>query len=294
MWSVRRSSMELKIEQICKKYGKQVALNNVSATFHEGIYGLLGPNGAGKTTLISIIIGILNADKGRILLDGQDTIKMGKDYLDLIGFLPQSPLFYKDFTIWEFLDYIAALKDIPKHVRKERIEESLEQVNLTEEWKKKVGALSGGMRQRLGIAQAILNNPKVLVLDEPTAGLDPRERIRFRNIISNLSKDKIILLATHIVSDVEYISVGNVFLKKGQLIKQGNTQELCNDMRGKVWQVETTEQEIERWLDNYLIANMKIEQNKHFLRIISEEDLSSYGVKLDANLEDVFLSIFEC
>lgn len=286
--------MELKIEQICKKYGKQVALNNVSATFHEGIYGLLGPNGAGKTTLISIIIGILNADKGRILLDGQDTIKMGKDYLDLIGFLPQSPLFYKDFTIWEFLDYIAALKDIPKHVRKERIEESLEQVNLTEEWKKKVGALSGGMRQRLGIAQAILNNPKVLVLDEPTAGLDPRERIRFRNIISNLSKDKIILLATHIVSDVEYISVGNVFLKKGQLIKQGNTQELCNDMRGKVWQVETTEQEIERWLDNYLIANMKIEQNKHFLRIISEEDLSSYGVKLDANLEDVFLSIFEC
>ena len=294
MWSVRRSSMELKIEQICKKYGKQVALNNVSATFHEGIYGLLGPNGAGKTTLISIIIGILNADKGRILLDGQDTIKMGKDYLDLIGFLPQSPLFYKDFTIWEFLDYIAALKDIPKHVRKERIEESLEQVNLTEEWKKKVGALSGGMRQRLGIAQAILNNPKVLVLDEPTAGLDPRERIRFRNIISNLSKDKIILLATHSVSDVEYISVGNVFLKKGQLIKQGNTQELCNDMRGKVWQVETTEQEIERWLDNYLIANMKIEQNKHFLRIISEEDLSSYGVKLDANLEDVFLSIFEC
>ena len=235
--------MELKFEHITKYYGKQCALDNFNAALTEGVYGLLGPNGSGKTTLINIMIGILEANQGQVLLDGMDVRQMGAGYLDRIGYLPQYPTFYKNFRTDEFLEYMCALKSVPRSRTQSRISEVLEQVNLTDARKKKVGALSGGMRQRLGIAQAILNRPGILVLDEPTAGLDPIERIRFRNIISRLSRDKLVLLATHIVSDVEYIAKEVLILKKGRLVLQGTPEEISRNLTGKVWQGVTSEAE---------------------------------------------------
>jgi len=285
--------MELKLENITKFYGKQCALDNFNGVFTEGIYGLLGPNGAGKTTLINIIIGVLEASKGAILLDGSDVKKMGTKYLDKVGYLPQEPTFYKNFRVDEFLKYMCAIKGIPsKHVDS-RIEEVLELVNLTDSYKKKVGALSGGMRQRLGIGQAILNRPDILILDEPTAGLDPGERIRFRNIISKLSKDRIVLLATHIVSDVEYIAKEVLILKKGKLVKKGTTKELERTVEGKIWNVTVSETDVEKYMHKYLIANIKRLEDKLQLRIVSESRPDWIAEAVAPSLEDVFLSIME-
>lgn len=285
--------MELKLEHIKKRYGKQCALDDFGATLSEGVYGLLGHNGAGKTTLISILIGILEATEGRILLDGVDVKQMGTRYLDRIGYLPQYPLFYKNFRTDEFLKYMCALKAIPRSLVSSRIEEVLEQVNLTAAYKKRVGALSGGMRQRLGIAQAILNRPDILVLDEPTAGLDPGERIRFRNIISRLSKDKLVLLATHIVPDVEHIAKEILILNKGRLVMQGSPEQLEKQVEGKVWDVIVAEDEMEEWVESYQVRNVKRLDGEFLLRIVSDEAPSGRSHQVRPSLEDVFLSIFE-
>lgn len=285
--------MELQFDQVKKMYGKQLALDHFNATLSEGVYGLLGHNGAGKTTLISILIGILEADEGRILLDGVDVKQMGTKYLDRIGYLPQYPLFYKNLRIDEFLKYMCALKGIPKNQVNSRIEEVLELVNLISAYKKKISALSGGMRQRLGIAQAILNRPEILVLDEPTAGLDPGERIRFRNIISRLSKDKLVLLTTHIVSDVEYIAKEVLILNKGKLVMQGSPEQLENGIKGKVWEVIVSEEEIESVVEKYQVRNIKRLEGEFSLRIVSEDAPPGRCKKVQPSLEDVFLSIFE-
>ncbi|AZS15683.1 ABC transporter ATP-binding protein [Paenibacillus lutimineralis] len=285
--------MELKFDHIKKIYGRQTALDNFSATLSEGVYGLLGHNGAGKTTLISILIGILEATEGSILLDGIDVKQMGSQYLDRIGYLPQYPLFYKNFRTDEFLKYMCALKGIPKSQVNSRLEEVLELVNLTDAYKKKVGALSGGMRQRLGIAQAILNKPDILVLDEPTAGLDPGERIRFRNIISRLSKDKLVLLATHIVPDVEYIAKEILILNKGQLVMQGSPEQLEKSVEGKVWDIIVDEEEMEESVERYQVRNVKRLEKEYSLRIVSDEAPPGRSMPAQPSLEDVFLSIFE-
>lgn len=223
----------LEIRDITKRYGSHTVLDTVNLTFEQGIYGLLGENGAGKTTLLSIIMGILQADEGSILYAGRNVTDRDKDYYGNIGFMPQYTTFYPEFTAVEFLKYMCVLKDIPKKIRKERIEELLEKVNLTMDAGKKLRTFSGGMRQRVGIAQALLNRPEILILDEPTAGLDPMERIRFRNLISDISEDRIVILATHIVQDIEYTADHIILLHKGKISVQGTPTELKERIHGK-------------------------------------------------------------
>jgi len=227
------NDMLLEIKNVSKQYPKTLALDQFSAELTSGLYGLLGPNGAGKTTLISIITTLLSPSSGTVLYNGKPV--GGRDYMKIIGYLPQYPRFYKDFTAQEFLLYMAAMKGLDSKYAPTRVAELLEQVNLSEHKNKKIGAFSGGMRQRLGIAQAILNDPEILILDEPTAGLDPKERVRFRNIISKLSSDRIIILATHIVSDVECVAKEVILLKEGKLLHKASPLTLQTALTDKVY-----------------------------------------------------------
>lgn len=274
---------------LTKRYKNKYALQDFSAELDSGVYGLMGVNGAGKTTLLSIFVGILRADRGQILIDGKDVKNMGSKFYSHIGFLPQTSQFYKDFTVMEFLRYIAVLKGINANTGKKRAIELLEVVNLTDQAGKKIGALSGGMRQRVGIVQALLNDPSILVLDEPTAGLDPQERIRFRNLIGKFAAGRIVVLATHIVSDVEYIANQVLLMKGGCLIKQDSPLGLMWDMEGKVWQMTVTDEIAESLLKQYKVSNILRENKEVKLRIISDEQPSADAVRLPPNLEDVFL-----
>lgn len=211
--------MELIIDRVSKHYKKRIAVDRVSARLHQGVYGLLGANGAGKTTLMRMLTGILSPTSGTITFDGMDVST--EDYRGILGYLPQDFGYYPEFTATDFLLYLAALKGIPKTQAKHRAKELLELVSLQDAARKKIKTFSGGMKQRLGIAQALLNDPKLLILDEPTAGLDPKERVRFRNLIEQLGKDSIVLLSTHIVSDIEHIADEILLMKDGQLIYQG-------------------------------------------------------------------------
>ena len=211
--------MELIIDRVSKQYKSRIAVDRVSARLHRGVYGLLGANGAGKTTLMRMLTGILTPTSGTITFDGMDVST--EDYRGILGYLPQDFGYYPEFTAMDFLLYLAALKGIPKTQAKHRAKELLELVSLQDVSRKKIKTFSGGMKQRLGIAQALLNDPKLLILDEPTAGLDPKERVRFRNLIEQLGKDSIVLLSTHIVSDIEHIADEILLMKDGQLIYQG-------------------------------------------------------------------------
>ncbi len=216
--------MELIFDQVTKKYNTKLALDQFSLTLTPGVHALLGPNGAGKSTLMNILVGLLLPTEGQILFDGREVRGMGEEFRELLGYLPQNPGFYPSFTGRQIMLYYSALKGL-KNPEK-RVDELLEMVNLKEDAKKKYRAYSGGMKRRLGIAVTLLNDPKLLVLDEPTAGLDPKERIRFRNVLQQLSKDKIILVATHIVSDVESIADNIILLKEGRIVALGNPAEL--------------------------------------------------------------------
>lgn len=208
----------IEVKNCFKVYGKKAALNDVSLSFDKGIYGLLGENGAGKTTLLHILTGIIKPDRGQVLYNGKDIQTIRKEYNHALGYMPQYASYYKNFTVEEFLDFMCAMKKIPRKIQTGRIQTVLERVNLEDACKKKVGALSGGMRQRLGIAQAILNEPEILILDEPTAGLDPYERIQFRALLRELAKDKTILLATHITQDVEELAEWIIVLHQGKVL----------------------------------------------------------------------------
>lgn len=282
--------MKLELDAISKSYGNFRALSSVSATLEDGIYGLLGPNGAGKTTLINIMIGILPSSEGTIRLDGNDTARMGRGYFDLIGYMPQYSQFYANFTVLEFLYYMCQLKGVKN--AKSRIEEVLAFVNLCDWRQMRIGALSGGMRQRLGVAQAILNNPKLLVLDEPTAGLDPGERVRFRNLLSKLATGRIIILATHIVSDVECIAKEILLLQKGKLVMQGTPNELEQSIQGKVWELTVDRQVAMLLGDMYCISNMKQQGENFQLRIINDTRPYSGATLAEPNLDDLFLHTF--
>ena len=281
--------MELIFKNISKQYKNKYALTNFSANLTSGVYGLLGENGAGKTTLISILVGILKNDQGDIFLDGKNTKEMGKNFLSHLGYLPQYPEFYKEFTVIDFLRYICVLKDIPKNDSEQKIEILLNKVNLINAKEKKIGALSGGMRQRLGIATAVIGDPFILILDEPTAGLDPQERIRFRNLITEFSENRIVILATHIVSDVEFIANEVIILRKGELIKQNTPDALSAELDGKVWSLCVNDGEELKKYEKYKISNMQRHENRIKLRIISDEAPSDNATVLKANLEDVFL-----
>lgn len=284
--------MNIAFQNISKQYKGKYALQDFSTELQEGVYGLLGANGAGKTTLINIFVGILKRDTGNILIDGVEAGKLGKQFLSQIGYMPQYPIFYPDFRIVDFLDYMCALKGIPKEIGRKRIEELLETVNLTEAKHKKIGALSGGMRQRVGIVQAMLGDPKILILDEPTAGLDPQERIRFRDLITKFSHGRTVLLATHIVSDVECIANEVLILKKGQLIRQNTISALEQEIEGKVWLLEQTEHTSITRFDDLKISNMQRHGDQIALRMIAEEQPDSAAVAVKPNLEDVFLYYF--
>lgn len=284
--------MHLQLDNVSKKYVDFYALKSINFTFENGVYGLLGANGAGKTTLINILIGAANATDGAILLDGVNIRQLGTDYLKLIGFMPQYPKFYPNYRVDEFLDYMCCIKNIKKTYRKNRIDEVLRDVNLVEQKKKKIKELSGGMRQRLGIAQALLNNPQILILDEPTAGLDPGERIRFRNIITEAAKDRMILVATHIVSDIEYIANHIIMLQKGNVACEGTAEELREKINGQVFAMRVSEKEAESIRRNYLVSNMRREDNMVVLRVISDHILDGAEI-VEPQLEDVFLSIFK-
>ena len=281
--------MQLRFEHLSKKYKGKYALQDFSATLENGVYGLLGTNGAGKTTLINLFMGIIKGDGGEIFIDSRNIREMGADFLSYIGYLPQYPQFYRDFTVLEFMRYMCVLKDIPKEQAEARIQELLKTVNLTDAASKKVGALSGGMRQRLGIAQAMLNNPGILILDEPTAGLDPRERIRFRNLLSKFSEDRIIILATHIVPDIEFIANKIILLYEGDLLKYDTPATLCGELEGKVWALELDETDVPTELVHHTISNMAREGDGIRLRIIAEDQPHPLAVSVPANLEEVFL-----
>lgn len=281
--------MNLAVENISKSYGKHKVLDSVSFQLENGVYGLLGANGAGKTTLIKIIVRLLAADSGCIKSDGVDIEKLGKSYFSSIGYLPQYPKLYKNFTAVEFLDYMAELKGISRLNRKDKLTELLELVNLQDSAGKRIGAFSGGMRQRLGIAQALLGEPKLLILDEPTAGLDPRERIRFRNILSALSSDKTVIIATHIVPDVEHIAKNIVLLGNGRVICQSEPNQLIADVKDKVWEIVVSPKEVKNYMDTYSISNAVLEADGYHLRIVSDEPLTNAVRCSAANLEDAFL-----
>ena len=225
--------MELRIEHLTKKYGAKVALRDFTYTFTPGIYGILGANGAGKSTLMNLITDNVKRNEGQILWDGTDILKLGKRFRAKLGYMPQQQGMYNDFSARAFLRYMAQIKEIPKKQADEQIEQLLDVVNLREDAHKKVGSFSGGMRQRVLLAQALLGDPKILILDEPTAGLDPRERLRLRQYISDLAQDRIVFLTTHIVSDIESIAGDVLLMKQGELVKHGVPEELIASCGGK-------------------------------------------------------------
>lgn len=223
----------LEIKDLCKSYGNKTVLKNINCKLFNGVYGLLGPNGAGKSTLMNIITTNLKADSGSILWDGKEITKLGNDYRDILGYMPQGQGLYNGFTGYMFLNYIAVLKDIPKNSMKDEIKRVTESVNLTDNIYKKIGTYSGGMKQRLLIASAILGNPKLIIFDEPTAGLDPKERVRVKKMIHKLSKDKIIIVATHIVPDIENMAACILVLKDGVLLKETESDKLIEQYAPK-------------------------------------------------------------
>ena len=285
--------MELSLDRLTKQYGRKIAVDCISATLKPGVYGLLGANGAGKTTLMRMLCAVLESTSGEVLLDGKEVTSMGADYRNVLGYLPQDFGYYPNYTAVEFLMYIAALKGIPKNVAKKRVTELLEVVDLSHVANKKVKTFSGGMKQRVGIAQALLNNPKILILDEPTAGLDPKERVRFRNLLSEYAGDKIVILSTHIVSDIEYIATKNAIMKNGQIIATGTTDELVQEMNGKVWECEVSTEQLPEYEEKLQIVNLRNEDDgKVTVRYLAEKPFSSESFKVKPRLEDLYLWLF--
>lgn len=280
---------ELELVDVQKSFKDKIAVQSIHTTLQHGIYGLLGENGAGKTTLMRMICGILEPTQGNILCDGMKIQQMGGAYRSLLGYLPQDFGYYEDFSAYRFLNYMAALKAIPEDYAKTRIEELLEMVGLETVKNKKLKTFSGGMIRRVGIAQALLNNPEILILDEPTSGLDPKERVRFRNIISSLGKNRIIILSTHIVSDVEYIADWIMIMKNGKLIQKGTEKEIQEGVKDCVWKCLVTEKEAEMLNEKYVVSNLKNHEEQVELRIVSKEKPVENAERLDASLEDIYL-----
>lgn len=264
--------MKLEITGLSKSYKKgKRALDQFTAALTPGVYGLLGPNGAGKSTLMNILAGNLKADSGQVLVDGTSVWEMGAAYREILGYMPQQQGLYDNFTALEFLRYFASLKGIPKKEAKKRIAHLLSVVNLEEAKNRKLGGFSGGMKQRVLLAQALLNDPKILILDEPTAGLDPKERIRIRNYISEISQDKIILLATHVVSDVECIAREILLIKDGVLLARERPEELMEQMDGKVWEVGVPSELLPVLEKECLVTNVHMTKDGPKVRILGEQ-----------------------
>lgn len=279
----------LSIKNITKNYGDFCALKNISMDFENGVYGLVAPNGAGKTTLIKMISTLIFPSEGEIFYNGDNILSLDEKYRSVLGYLPQEFGYYKSYSPNKFLMYLAALKGMEKEEAKKKIKELLKLVALEEVADKKMRKFSGGMIQRVGIAQALLNNPKILILDEPTAGLDPKERARFRNLLSELSRDKIIIVSTHIVSDIESISNEIVMIKDKQLLYKDKIENICKKLHGKVFEAEVNNSEISEFRRDYLTLSEKQENQKVKVRFICEGEYDKTWNLVYPSLEDVFL-----
>ncbi len=284
--------MELKIKGLTKRFGDFTAVNNLNITMGNGIYGLLGVNGAGKTTLMRMLCTLLEPTSGTITCNGRNIITMDSEYRKILGYLPQDFGFYPEFSVEDYLYYIASIKGIPKTAAKKRVKELIIKTGLQKAAHKKMKKLSGGMKRRAGIAQATLNNPEILILDEPTAGLDPSERIRFRNLVSELAEERLVLLSTHIVSDIEYIASEILLMKDGSIVHSGTAEGLVQSMKANVWKCYVGKAEVPALMKKYKVSNLKTEKGSIQLRIISEEKPLPDAIQEEAVLEDVFLYYF--
>lgn len=292
MESIRKLEiMKLQIEHLYKSYKKKDALQDVSFTLQRGIYGLLGENGAGKSTLMRLMATVDLPTKGSIRYNGMDIFEMDEEYRNLIGYMPQDYSVYAGFTARGFLEYMGVLKGIPNRKLKERIREVLEFVNLSEAADKKVKTFSGGMKRRIGIAQAIMNDPKILILDEPTAGLDPKERVRFSNIISDMGQDKIILLSTHIVSDIEAIATELVVVKKGRILETGNVSELTEKVSGQVREALVNQKLYQKIRKERRIIHLKQVGKEVYVRFVGEAYPGVNCIQAEPTLEDYYIFV---
>ncbi len=284
--------MKLELNHISKAYGKTKALTDFDAVLEPGIYALLGPNGSGKSTLMNIITDNLKADEGEIVFNGEKAKSMGVRFREKIGFMPQYPGIYPSFTVEDYLWYMAKLKGLSNEAAREEIPQVLEAVELTESLKTKVGALSGGMKQRLCLASAVLGDPDILILDEPTAGLDPKQRIAVRNYISRISFNKIVMIATHVVSDIEYIAGNIIILKKGCIYRSASPAALISEIEGKVWLVEVAENEVEDLQTKTRVTNISKENDFIRVRILADTIPHPLAKNTPPTLEDYYLYVF--
>lgn len=303
----------LRLENITKKYGDFTAVADIHLELEQGVYGLLSPNGAGKTTLLKMIATLMTPTSGEIIYDGKTIQELGEHYRELLGYLPQHFGYYRDYTAVRYLSYLAALKGMDRKTAASCIEELLDMVGLADVKRKKLKTYSGGMLQRVGIAQAMLTNPKILILDEPTAGLDPRERARFRELLAEFARDRLVLYSTHIVSDIENIANRIIMLKEHQLYCNSTVEELCQTLEGKVYSAYMEEAAYKEFAKEHFVLSVKPERNRVAVRFVVEEEPESIGEiagkdskavgcmqeqyardwRLECpNLEDVFLYIY--
>ncbi len=281
--------MRLDINNLTKKYKDKAAVDNFSVSLQAGVYGLLGPNGAGKTTLMRMICDLIKPDAGGIYYDGEPVWGLGEQYRRILGYLPQNFGYYPSFTVQRYMEYIASLKGLNPRFSKRKIDELLETVGLAESKRAKISSLSGGMRQRLGIAQSMLNEPDVLILDEPTVGLDPSERVKFRNLISTISQGKITILSTHIVPDISYIADEILLVQTGKLRYKGNVQEITLGVQDKVWEVLVENQQAGAVAEQFIVSNMHHTSQGAILRIISDSCPFPQAKVVEPTLEDAYL-----
>jgi len=286
--------MILKMEKVSKSYGTNLALNGFTATLEPGIYALLGPNGSGKSTLMNILTDNLKSDTGEISYDGENVLEMGVRFREKLGFMPQYPGLYPNFTVERFMWYMAALKGLDKATAQLEIPEILAAVELDDVPKRKIGALSGGMKQRLTLAQAVLGKPEILILDEPTAGLDPKQRIDIRNYISKIAFNKIVLIATHVVSDIEFIAKEIIMLKKGVIIDAAPPHELTKKIDGKVWNIPCAEADVQMYQEQFRVTNIARDERTGdvILRVLAVEMPTDKARTVAPTLEDYYLHVF--
>ncbi|MBD5539724.1 MAG: ATP-binding cassette domain-containing protein [Lachnospiraceae bacterium] len=282
--------MTLKLEELTKNYKDKAALCGITFSFTPGIYGLLGPNGAGKSTMMNLITDNLTPTKGRVLLDEKSIDEMGSEYRKLLGYMPQQQKIYPELSLRRFLYFMASLKGLKKSEAEKDINHYVRMVKLEDVLGKKLGTFSGGMKQRALIAQALIGNPGILIFDEPTAGLDPKERIRIRNLISEVARDKIVIIATHVVTDIEFIAKEIIMLNNGNIIRSGSPSELLSELGGKVWNIFLSDEEIDEINVKYKVSNISRDTEGVIARIIADSYEGRWKKEaVRPNLEDLYL-----
>lgn len=277
------------VKDVCKRYGDFTALENISLEFSNGLYGLLAPNGAGKTTLIKMLATLISPSSGEIQYNGENIVAMDQRYRELLGFLPQQFGFYKNYSPAQYLFYLAALKGISKQQAQVKIDELLAKVALSDVKHKKMKKFSGGMIQRVGIAQALLNDPKILILDEPTAGLDPKERARFRHLLTDLARERLVIISTHIVSDIESIANEIIMIKNKRLLYKDSVEQICETLRDAVYETTVDFSQLDEFRKRFVLLSEKQEYGKMIVRFIHKGEKEEGWIPVQPQLEDVFL-----